>query len=117
MTLAVLVVAAVLIVLLFAWRDTVHESSIVITIYLIALALLLMTSLRGWFVTGHDIQREFRVFELAADGGIWRIDAFQDAYNACMSVTILPTLIERATGIPACSCTRSCSRCSTRCAR
>ena len=99
-TLSVLVVAAVLIVLLFAWRDAVHESSIVVTIYLIALALLLMTSLRGWFVTGHDIQREFRVFELAAQSGIWRIDAFRDAYNACMSVTILPTLIERATGIP-----------------
>ena len=69
------------------------------TIYLLSLSLLLMTSLRGWFVTGHDIQREFRVFELASGQGVWNIESFPDAYNACLSVTILPTIIERTTGI------------------
>ena len=99
-TTAMLILAAVVIVAVFSWRRILHESTILVTIYLLSLSLLLMTSLRGWFVTGHDIQREFHVFELASNHGVWNVEMFRDAYNACMSVTILPTIIERTTGIP-----------------
>ena len=61
-------------------------------IFFIALSLLLMTSLRGWFTTGHDIQREFRVFLLAKNNGVWHIQDFRDPYNACLSITLLPTI-------------------------
>jgi uncharacterized membrane protein len=97
---ATLFLAAVVIVMVFSWRRILRESTIVVTIYLLSLSLLLMTSLRGWFVTGHDIQREFRVFELASDQGVWNVGSFREAYNACLSITILPTVIGRTTGIP-----------------
>ncbi|OGC85086.1 hypothetical protein A3F55_03050 [Candidatus Adlerbacteria bacterium RIFCSPHIGHO2_12_FULL_53_18] len=61
-------------------------------LFFIGLSLLLMTSLRGYSIVGHDIQNEFRVFELAQSAGIWTIASYQDAYNACMSITILPTI-------------------------
>ena len=77
--------------LLLRWRRRVREGMISVTLYLLSLALLLMTSLRGWYVTGHDIQVEYRVFQLAQAHGRWNISDFRDAYNACLSITILPT--------------------------
>jgi uncharacterized membrane protein len=62
-------------------------------IFTCALAMLFMTSLRGWLVTGHDIQREFYVFQLAKADWHWSIAAFRDPYNACLSITILPTML------------------------
>jgi len=80
----------------FAWLVSVSSKlkrdSITIAIYLTGLSLLLMTSMRGWYTTGHDIQREFRVFMLAKKQGLWSIDLFRDAYNACLSITILPAI-------------------------
>ncbi|HXH27026.1 MAG TPA: glycosyltransferase, partial [Candidatus Acidoferrum sp.] len=61
-------------------------------LFFTSLSLLLMTSLRGWYITGHDIQREFVVFQLAKNSGIWQIASYRDAYNACLSITILPTI-------------------------
>jgi uncharacterized membrane protein len=80
----------VLLGLLFRWRHQVGDGAISGTLYLLSLALLLMTSLRGWYVTGHDIQAEYRVFQLAYGAGHWDLPAFRSAYNACLSVTILP---------------------------
>lgn len=61
-------------------------------LFFISLALLLMTSLRGWYITGHDVQREYMTFELAKNIGKWSMEAYKDAYNACLSITILPTI-------------------------
>ena len=77
------------------WRASVRDSVISAVTYLLGLSLLLSTSLRGWFVTGHDIQREYRVFELTKAHGVWNIGSFHDAYNACLSITILPTAISQ----------------------
>jgi len=71
-----------------------------IAVFCIGLALLLMTSLRGWYVSGHDIQREFFVFQLAQDAGHWSVAVYRDAYNACLSITILPTLLANILHIP-----------------
>ena len=79
------------ILLLLRWRGRLRDGMISVTLYLLSLALLLMTSLRGWYVTGHDIQVEYRVFQLAQAHGRWNISDLHDAYNACMSITILPT--------------------------
>jgi uncharacterized membrane protein len=85
-------VAATFAVLLW-WRFDIRDSVISIVTYLLGLSLLLSTSLRGWYVTGHDIQREYRVFELTKTHGVWDINNFRDAYNACLSISILPTEI------------------------
>jgi uncharacterized membrane protein len=71
----------------------IRDGIISVTLYLASLSLLLMTSLRGWYITGHDIQVEYRVFQLAQAYGHWGISYFHNAYNACLSITILPTEI------------------------
>ena len=77
-------------------RGELREEAIGAALYLLSLALLLMTSLRGWSVTGHDIQREYRVFQLTMASGHWDIAAFPDPYNACLSITILPAELATA---------------------
>ncbi len=66
---------------------------------LVAAALLLATSLRGWVITGHDIQAEYLAFQLTDGAQHWQMSAFQNAYNACLSVNILPTVLTQATGL------------------
>ena len=78
-------------------KKSLAENVIPTALYFIALSLLLMTSLRGWYTTGHDIQTEFYVFQLAKEGGIWGIATYRNAYNACMSITILPTILSALT--------------------
>jgi uncharacterized membrane protein len=84
----------VLSLLLLRQRE-VREGVTCVILYLVSLALLLMTSLRGWYVTGHDIQQEYGVFQLAETHGHWNIGLFRNAYNACLSITILPTEVSR----------------------
>ncbi len=90
-SIAALSVAALSLVLLLCYRHQVKEPVIAIALYLVALSLLLMTSLRGWYLTGHDIQTEYQVFQLTRAHGRWEIALFHNAYNACLSITILPT--------------------------
>ena len=75
------------------------RNAIGLGIYLMSLAMLFATSLRGWFITGHDIMQEYQVFELTSSHSLWSMNFFHDAYNACLSITILPTLLQRLTGI------------------
>ncbi|MDE1924558.1 MAG: DUF2206 domain-containing protein [Patescibacteria group bacterium] len=74
---------------------TLEEWVIPTALFFISLSLLFMTSLRGWYVSGHDIQREYLVFQLAKEHGFWAVGYLQDAYNACMSITILPATLSR----------------------
>ena len=98
-TLAMLVTAAGVFTLLLAKREQLNPGTITAAIYFISLAMLLMTSLRGWYTTGHDIQEEYRVFELTKSNGNWDISRFQNAYNACLSITILPTVLWQVTRV------------------
>jgi uncharacterized membrane protein len=68
-------------------------------LFMMAAALLLATSMRGWFITGHDIIQEYQVFQLTAQHGVWSMSFLRDAYNACLSITILPTVLARLTGL------------------
>jgi uncharacterized membrane protein len=89
-TLACIVVT---ILVLLGRHRRLGEGVICVTLYLISLAILLMTSLRGWYVTGNDIQSEYRFFQLTEAHGRWSMSAAHTAYNACLSITILPTEI------------------------
>ena len=66
---------------------------------LVATSLLLATSLRGWYITGHDIQAEFLAFQLTNGAQHWRWARCENAYNACLSVNILPTVLAQTTGL------------------
>jgi uncharacterized membrane protein len=89
----------VLAFLLLRCRHRLQDEMICVTIYLLSLALLLMTSLRGWYVTGHDIQTEYLAFQLTYSRAHWDIGSFSNAYNACLSITILPTELAQVTHV------------------
>ncbi len=92
-SLAALAVSVVALLVLLGWHKQIGQAVTYVAIYLVSLGLLLQNSLRGWFVTGHDIQTEYQVFQLALAHGHWDISSFHNAYNACLSITILPTEI------------------------
>lgn len=69
------------------------------TLTLVAAGLLLATSLRGWQITGHDIQAEYLAFRLTNGDQHWSMEDLQNAYNACLSVNILPTVLAQTTGL------------------
>ena len=70
-------------------------------VFLGAAALLLLTSLRGWLITGHDIQVEYEVYRLNLGGGHWVISDYPTSYNACLSITLLPLALTKLTAISA----------------
>lgn len=89
----------VLVFLLLRHRHRLRDGTICVAIYLLSLALLLMTSLRGWYVTGHDIQTEYLSFQLTYSHAHWDVGSFSNAYNACLSITILPTELAQITHV------------------
>jgi uncharacterized membrane protein len=95
-SLIALVCITVAVLFLVLWHRQLSDTFTCVLLYPVSLALLLLTSLRGWYVTGHDIQTEYYVFQITKATGHWNIDAFHNAYNACLSLTILPTELSRA---------------------
>lgn len=84
-----------LVFILFMWlvvRPSLKRMHVPV-LYFIGLAVLLSISLRGWGISGHDIQREFAVFNLAIQNQVWDISAYRDPYNACLSITLLPAML------------------------
>lgn len=70
-------------------------------LYSICVSILLGTSMRGWNITGHDVMQEYQVFQLTLTHAAWHMRYYQDAYMACLSITILPTIMQKLTGIGA----------------
>lgn len=98
-TLAALALAALVGIFSVRWLRVTREPLMLLVIYLVSLSLLLTTSLRGWSVTGHDIQQEYQVFQLTAAHGHWSMSYDSSAYYACLSVTILPTELGRIVNV------------------
>ncbi|MHB9861079.1 hypothetical protein [Streptomyces sp. YIM S03343] len=96
---AAMVGIVLLLALLLGRRGRYPASVLALGLYFAAAGLLLLTSLRGWYITGHDIQKEFDVFQRTLFSNRWDIAAYRDPYNACMSITLLPTSLVRLTGI------------------
>lgn len=66
-----------------------------VSLYLIGLSLILMFSLRSDYVIGFDVNQEYQVFQMTKQNLKWDIQNFRDPYNACLSITILPTIISQ----------------------
>jgi uncharacterized membrane protein len=79
--------------ILVIFRKSINDYIYPFSIYFIAISLLFMTSLRGWYTTGHDNQQEYYVFQLTQNSYHWSMSLFQDTYNACLSLNILPTIL------------------------
>ena len=93
LTLMLLGAIAVCSLLLVLLRDKIASDLYPFTIFFIGVASLFTTSLRSWYITGHDITQEFYVFQLTNSHHLWNMAFYQDAYNACLSITILPTVL------------------------
>lgn len=91
-TMGMLILACGYLGLLIVLRKRLADSSIAWALYFISLSLLLMTSMRGWYITGHDIQHEYLVFRMTVAHGDWNIANYRDPFNSCLSITILPTM-------------------------
>lgn len=75
------------------YNDKFNSNLNPIVLYLFALTFLLMNAMRGWYVSGHDILLEYHVFNLTKDANMWKMAFYQDPYNACLSLTILPNYL------------------------
>src|SRR3989344_6975498 len=93
LTIAMLGGVGVYVLLLVGFKDKVNNFHFTWGLWLIALALLLMTSFRGWYTTGHYNQLEAYVFKLTQTNLHWEIEDYRDPYNASISLTILPTIL------------------------
>lgn len=57
--------------------------------------LLLTFSLRSAYISGPDISYEYKIAELTAHNGFWSIASLRHAYNACLSVAMLPVSLQQ----------------------
>lgn len=96
---AVIVLIAVLSMIVTLTRARISSSSYAVLLYGVTVSILLMTSMRGYYLTGHDVQLEYQVFSMTNRLKFWDMDNFQDAYNACLSITILPTYLQSLLGV------------------
>ncbi len=64
----------------------------------ISISLLLMSSLRSNHIVGWDIANEYRLFQRTFNANLWTIRKY-DPYEACLSITILPTILSHLTGL------------------
>jgi len=87
--------ASLLIVCVFLLRRRLSDGLLAWFVFVMGLTVLLMTSLRGWDIVGHDIQREFRVYTQTHLLGFWDVGMNRDPYNACLSITILPQVFSQ----------------------
>lgn len=90
---------AVYVLLVVPLRGKLNEHIFPWSILFISVSLLLMYSLRSWHITGWDINQEFQVFQNTKTINYWNLSSLQNAYNTCLSLTILPTVISRFTNI------------------
>ncbi len=62
-------------------------------IYIVALTIIWMGAMRGDFVSGTDVSKEFYLSNLTQAVGQWSPSLYHDPYNACLSINLLPTLL------------------------
>jgi len=93
-TMIMLGAIAVYVFLVVLFRDKLNEDVYPWAILMISLSLLLSFSLRSWYISGWDISQETYVFRLTIDNGIWSMKNYNNAYNSCLSLSILPTIIK-----------------------
>lgn len=83
------------------FREKINNKLYPLTVWLISLTLLLMAGLTSSYLTGRDIHNEFYCFKLTIYNFHWDLNTFYNAYNACLSITILPTILQVLSGIQA----------------
>jgi len=85
------IAAYVFFIVLF--KNKLNENIYHWAILMMSISLLLMCSLRSWHISGFDIHQEYQMFQLTKENFHWSMSNFpKHGYNACLSITILPTI-------------------------
>jgi len=101
LTLAMLFGIAFYVLVLMGSRRRVRQWVYIPALYCISLALLLMYSLRSSHILGWDINQEYQVFQMTLQNLVWKMSYYPGLdYNACLSITILPTIFKVLTNMP-----------------
>lgn len=87
------------IALIVLFRKRLNENVFPWTIIMMGFSLLLMFSLRSLYVSGWDVFQELEVFKLTKEAYLWNINTLRNAYNSCLSITILPTFFSVFTNV------------------
>lgn len=90
---------AIYIPLLTILRKKINEKIYPLIILAISVSLLLSYSLRSWHILGWDINEEFKMFQLTKQNLQWTSANAKSIYNTCLSLTILPTILQSITKI------------------
>ena len=94
LTLTMLGGIAVYVFFIVLFRKKLNENIYPWAILMMSISLLLMYSLRSWHISGWDIHQEYQMFQLTKENFHWSMSNFpRNAYNACLSITILPTIL------------------------
>ncbi|HUS49128.1 MAG TPA: hypothetical protein VMZ91_03130, partial [Candidatus Paceibacterota bacterium] len=94
LTLIMLGGIAIYVFFIVLFRKKLNENIYHWAILMMSISLLLMYSLRSWYISGGDIHQEYQMFQLTKENFHWSMSNFpRNAYNACLSITILPTIL------------------------
>jgi len=80
-------------------RERIHFANYPLALWLIGLSLLLMHGLTSNHLLGIDVHLEYYSFQLTQQSYHWDLNTYYNAYNACMSITILPMVYQVLTGM------------------
>jgi uncharacterized membrane protein len=80
-------------------KDRIHRATYPFALWMIAMSLLLMHGLTSYYIMGRDVHSEFYCFQLTLSNLHWNIYDYSNPYNACLSITILPTVYKALSGM------------------
>ena len=75
-------------------KDRIPGATYPFALWTISLSLLLMNGLTSFHLMGRDVHYEYYSFQLALQSFHWDINTYLNPYNACLSITILPTILQ-----------------------
>lgn len=100
--LGVLLSIPLYIIFLTLLKERSHHLTYPFALFNIALSLLIMNGLPSNYVIGRDIHIEYYLFRSVLMNGHWVFSGtINDAYNACLSVTLLPAVYRLILNVPA----------------
>ena len=97
--LSMLLLIPVYIIAITILRDRIPGATYPFALWTISLSLLLMHGLTSFNLMGRDVHYEYYSFQLALQSFHWDINTYLNPYNACLSITILPTILQSLSNI------------------
>ncbi|MBI5680682.1 MAG: DUF2206 domain-containing protein [Methanobacterium sp.] len=75
-------------------RDRISNLTYPFALWMIGLTILLIHGLSSYHLMGRDVHIEYFSFQLTLQNFHWDLSSYNSLYNACISITILPTIYQ-----------------------